>query len=93
MPDEDVPSPIDFHDPAQARQWERDTIEARPWRPEFFAAFVSALNGKFHRPFTILELGSGPGHLAERILSECAVANYARSIFRMRCISSLANGS
>jgi SAM-dependent methyltransferase len=74
MPDDDVPSPIDFHDLAQARQWERDTIEARPWRPAFFAAFVSALNGKFDRLFTVQELGSGPGHLAERILSGCAVA-------------------
>ena len=76
MPDDDVLSPIDFHDVAQARQWERDTIEMRPWRPEFFAAFVSALNRKFDHPFTVLELGSGPGHLAEKILSECQIANY-----------------
>jgi len=77
MPDEDVPSPIDFHDLAQARQWERDTIEARPWRPEFFAAFVSTLKRKFDRPFTVLELGSGPGHLEEQILSYCLVSSYA----------------
>jgi SAM-dependent methyltransferase len=75
--DEDVPSPIDFHDPVQARKWEQETIVNRPWRPAFFAAFVSALNARFTRPFSVLELGSGPGHLAEAILSGCRVAHYA----------------
>lgn len=72
----DVPSPIDFHDLAQARKWEADTVRNRPWRPEFFAAFVSALNATFDRPFSLLELGSGPGHLAEHILSCCDVISY-----------------
>ncbi len=77
MSDEDVPSPIDFHDLAQARQWVADTVRIRPWRPRFFDAFVAALNGRFQTPFAILELGSGPGHLAEQILARCAVAEYA----------------
>ena len=76
MPDDDVPSPIDFHDPAQARAWVEETIRGRPYRPRFFAAFASALNERFDKPIDILELGSGPGHLAEVILQHCAVASY-----------------
>jgi cyclopropane fatty-acyl-phospholipid synthase-like methyltransferase len=76
MSDEDVPSPIDFHELAQAREWEAQTIIKRPWRPQFFAAFVTALNGRFDREFSVLELGSGPGHLAEPILRDCKVARY-----------------
>ena len=60
MPDDDVPSPIDFHDPVQARAWVQDTIRRRPYRPRFFAAFASALNERFDKPLDILELGSGP---------------------------------
>jgi SAM-dependent methyltransferase len=77
MADDDVPSPIDFHDLAQAKAWERDTVARRPWRPEFFAAFIAELNRCFAEPFVVLELGSGPGHLAERILLGCAVRRYA----------------
>jgi hypothetical protein len=75
-PDEDVPSPIDFHDPAQPRAWEDETIKCRPWRPQFFAAFAEILNKHFDRPFTLLELGSGPGHLAEQLLIHCAISRY-----------------
>jgi cyclopropane fatty-acyl-phospholipid synthase-like methyltransferase len=76
MSEQDVPSPIDFHELAQAREWEAQTIAKRPWRPQFFATFVTALNGRFDREFSVLELGSGPGHLAEPILRDCKVARY-----------------
>jgi SAM-dependent methyltransferase len=76
LPTQDVPSPIDFHDPAQSRAWVENTVSARPWRPRFFDAFVSALNDRFQTPCSILELGSGPGHLAEQILGRCIVAKY-----------------
>jgi hypothetical protein len=76
MSEEDVPSPIDFHELAQAREWETQTILKRPWRPQFFAAFVATLNSRFDREFSVLELGSGPGHLAEQFLRDCKVARY-----------------
>jgi SAM-dependent methyltransferase len=76
MSDEDIPSPIDFHDLAQAREWEANTVRRRPWRRCFFDAFVAALNDRFVEPFTVLELGSGPGHLAEQILERCTVTKY-----------------
>lgn len=75
-PDNDVPSPINFHGLAQAREWEAQTVKNRPWRPQFFAAFVAALQSHFNREFSVLELGSGPGHLAEQILRRCNVAKY-----------------
>lgn len=74
--DDDVPTPIDFHDMTQARAWEANTIARRPWRPKFFQTFADALNTHFTRPITVLELGSGPGHLAEAILSNCAIEKY-----------------
>jgi SAM-dependent methyltransferase len=76
MSEQDVPSPIDFHELAQAREWEAQTIIKRPWRPQFFAAFATALNSRFGREFSVLELGAGPGHLAEQILRDCKIARY-----------------
>jgi SAM-dependent methyltransferase len=75
--DDDIPSPIDFHDETQARQWVEDTVRKRPWRPRFFAAFAKALSERFRGPFTALELGSGPGHLAQEVLGHTAVSHYA----------------
>jgi len=72
----DVPSPIDFHDPVQARTWMQETIRIRPWRPRFFAAFAAALNGYGHGSPSVLEVGSGPGHLAAAILGACPVSEY-----------------
>ena len=72
----DVPSPIDFHDASQARAWVEDTIARRPYRAQFFAAFVDALNARCGKAISVLELGSGPGHLAEHILKSCDVAHY-----------------
>jgi SAM-dependent methyltransferase len=73
MAPRDVPSSVDFHDPAHARRWTDETPGKRPYRTSFFAAFCSALRGPRLR---ILELGSGPGHLAREILCRCDVATY-----------------
>ena len=72
----DVPSPIDFHDPAQARAWMERTARLRPWRPEFFAAFSAALGKRASHPLRILELGSGPGQLALAVLRSCPISQY-----------------
>jgi len=73
----DVPSPVDFQDTAEARAWVEHTVASRPWRPRFFEAFAEALNQHFRRPLSVLELGSGPGHLGKHILERCQVATYA----------------
>lgn len=72
----DVPSPINFHDPVQARTWMERTVVSRPWRPEFFRAFSAALDGRSSHPLRILELGSGPGQLACAVLKRCRVSQY-----------------
>jgi SAM-dependent methyltransferase len=74
--EDDIPSPIDFHDPAQTRAWVEDTMQRRPWRPKFFAEFARAINESSDAPLDILELGSGPGHLAEYVLQHCSVEKY-----------------
>jgi SAM-dependent methyltransferase len=76
MPPRDVASPIDLRDPVQARAWVEDTVARRPWRPEFFRAFCVALRAHFSAPVRIVELGSGPGHLAAEIIRNCAVQSY-----------------
>lgn len=62
----DVPSPIDLRCMEDARQWAESAMSKRPWRTEFFAAFANFIgNGSAAR---VLELGSGPGFLAEYLL-------------------------
>jgi SAM-dependent methyltransferase len=71
--DDDVPTGVDFHNPVHARTWTEETPIKRPHRVQFFAAFCAALRGERLR---VLELGSGPGHLARKILLGCDVAEY-----------------
>jgi SAM-dependent methyltransferase len=67
MNEQDVPSPIDLCDPRDALEWER-TAQARPGRAEIFQAFGRELGALGKRPLTVLELGSGPGFLADYLL-------------------------
>lgn len=71
----DVPSPIDLKNMDDAIAWEQAAMQ-RPFRKDFFAAIcteIGALQKPGHR---ILELGSGPGFLAEHILSQLQDLNY-----------------
>lgn len=62
----DVPSPIDLQDDADARAWAESANTLRPWRLTFFDAISKAIDTT--RAVRVLELGSGPGFLAEVIL-------------------------
>ena len=66
----DVPSPIDLRLMSDASEWEATAMEKRPWRAEFFAKFASELANLEPIPARVLELGSGPGFLAGKVLSE-----------------------
>ncbi len=70
----DVPSPIDLTSPEAAAEWERTAMEKRPWRVEFFDCFASEI-GKLRGEVAILELGSGPGFLANHLLSRLPLAH------------------
>ena len=64
----DVPSPIDLRDASDAQEWARTALSKRPSRPSFFQAFEAQIRAH-PRPITsVLELGSGPGFLAEHLL-------------------------
>jgi ubiquinone/menaquinone biosynthesis C-methylase UbiE len=65
----DVPSPIDLRLIADASEWEATAMQQRPWRTEFFAKFADELAHLKPAANRVLELGSGPGFLASRLLS------------------------
>jgi SAM-dependent methyltransferase len=87
----DVPNPIDFNNVQDVLAWVDDTQRKRPWRPEFFEAFASQIAQHFAGPADILELGSGPGMLAQQILGLCSVRRYVLLDFSLP-MHSLARG-
>ena len=76
MTDDDVPSPIDLRRMPDASAWEAGALAKRPCRPQFFAAFSAALSPLGSARGRVLELGSGPGFLAERLLQDHAAISY-----------------
>jgi len=70
----DHSGPLDYFDEAYVKQWASAANAKRPFRSEFFDAFVSELSA-LHKP-RVLDVGCGPGFLAERILTACDVASY-----------------
>ncbi len=77
--DDDVPTGVNFHDPEHAARWTDETPRKRPHRVRFFAAFVRELEqvaATCGRPVDVLELGSGPGHLAREIIRRVAIRSY-----------------
>ena len=70
----DYTGPHDYFNEAYVNEWASVANSRRPFRPEFFDAFVSEL-AVFHNP-KVLDVGSGPGFLAERVLAGCDVASY-----------------
>lgn len=67
----DVPYGEDFHDAAAAVAWADAANRKRPWRTTIFERFVSLVNASLKADVRVLELGSGPGFLAEQILEHC----------------------
>ena len=72
----DVPSPIDLRRMEDAAEWEATAMVKRPWRAEFFAAFVSEIRSCLAADPRILELGAGPGFLAEAVTAAIPDARY-----------------
>ena len=72
----DVPSPIDLRLMRDAREWEETAMSKRPWRTEFFEAFAGVIRSSSVKVHRILELGSGPGFLAEHLLGALPGINY-----------------
>jgi cyclopropane fatty-acyl-phospholipid synthase-like methyltransferase len=73
----DVPSPIDFSRIDEAQAWADAANIKRPWRAEFFAAIVSELRDLRTPSLSVLELGSGPGVLAEAVVRDMPDVRYS----------------
>ena len=70
----DVPSSIDLRKMEDAREWADSAMSKRPWRADFFEEFARAIGiESAHR---VLELGSGPGFLADHLLQCNPRLNY-----------------
>jgi SAM-dependent methyltransferase len=73
----DVPSPVDLRRSEDARAWAAEVMLKRPWRVEFFEVFASVVQeASLRRPARLLELGSGPGFLAEHLLQALPTIEY-----------------
>jgi SAM-dependent methyltransferase len=66
--------PHDYFDENYVQEWERIANSKRPFRIQFFDAFAAELRQV--AAARILELGSGPGFLAEHLLRRCEVVAY-----------------
>lgn len=65
----EIPSPIDLKQTADAEEWARTAFIKRPARTEFIETFARiATQQATQKNIRILELGSGPGFLAEHLL-------------------------
>ena len=73
---EDVPSPIDLRVMSDAVAWEQTAMSKRPWRAAFFAQFAAEISALPQQARRVLELGSGPGFLAEHLLTSVADLSY-----------------
>ena len=72
----DVPSSIDLRLMSDAREWEASAMSKRPWRTEFFERFASAIEAAQIEVHSVLELGSGPGFLAQHLLRRLPAISY-----------------
>jgi len=72
--DDDIPSRIDLRDPASARSWTEEADRRRPHRTQIRTLIAELVRGAGAR--TVLELGSGPGQLAEAILDGWSLERY-----------------
>lgn len=71
----EIPDNVDFQNPAEARAWTEKAAQ-RPWREEFFRLFAKELASTAAEELSVLELGSGPGFLAQRILEVLPHVHY-----------------
>jgi len=67
---DDVRITVDFRQADHAQEWAASAMSLRPCRAEFFAAFAELIGrAGASRTSRVLELGSGPGFLAEQLLA------------------------
>ena len=72
----EVVSPIDLRNLNDASEWAAEVNIKRPWRYEFFDAYVDEINNLNIESPKILEIGSGPGFLAKVLLENLSNISY-----------------
>jgi SAM-dependent methyltransferase len=72
----EVPSDHDFFDPAYVKHWTESISRYRPERKRLFEVFAAEAARIKKGALSVLELGCGPGFLAEALLENCAIARY-----------------
>ncbi|MDR7015464.1 class I SAM-dependent methyltransferase [Acinetobacter sp. 3657] len=72
----DVPSPIDLRNYDDALEWQITANVKRPWRQDFFGYYTKLIRTQTVDKCQVLELGSGPGFLAQHILSQLFHVEY-----------------
>ena len=70
MHEPDVPYGEDWHSTAEVAAWTEAADQKRPWRSRFRDRIAERI-GSIASKARVLELGSGPGFLAEHVLSRC----------------------
>ena len=76
--------PHDYFDQEYVDNWTEIANTRRPHRARFFEAFVTELS-RLDKP-RVLDLGAGPGFLAEQALAHCDVSSYHMLDFSPRMI-------
>jgi len=76
--------PHDYFNKGYVDEWVSIANLKRPFRHSFFDAIASEVK-KLDRP-RVLDIGSGPGFLAERVLTECDLTSYHLFDFSPRMI-------
>lgn len=66
-----------------AEHWASTAMLKRPWRTDFFQAFLANISQHHSGSVRILELGSGPGFLAHYILQSLPACQYIALDFSM----------
>jgi SAM-dependent methyltransferase len=74
---DDVPSPIDLRTMSAARDWAATAMEKRPCREEIFNIIIQTIRTQSIDDPSVLDLGSGPGFFARRLLEAIPSARYA----------------
>ena len=72
----DVTSPIDLRNYDDAVEWQDTANVKRPWRKDFFDYYANLIKTYASDQGHILELGAGPGFLAQHLLSQLPNIQY-----------------
>ena len=72
----EVPTEHDFFDPAYVKHWTESISRYRPERSRLFEVFAAEAARIKKSALSVLELGCGPGFLAEALLKNCEIARY-----------------